>query len=842
MDESRGSDFSSCGDREPERVESCGASSCQSPKQVRLPAGPQRHAEHEQGAAQVPAPGLGRRDSERMDHGGDSAADHRDPATDGGDRKDQGNHGDAGVGQTAESSPTTQVGHGEVRARRPGSAPVRERDHSKDGEDGDGSHPGHLNGPRGGRRGVRETCGSDLQGVEEDMPNLCLLGGPHQRGEQGSRPSPSSLGAMVGQDTIRGSNGCQDGGRPQPQSPDEPCLDRKDSKLRQEGRSLGRLWQECKGQDCCQQSRAPMGEHDVRERKQPTATTGHGGNDQGLEGRAGRPQGGEAEEKGSRILGGPAEEVLSTGHTTQGEGQEANETGHSRNFGVISESVASRLEEESRALIPGLFQALVSHGRPVLMEVACAPDSLLSMAVQERTGVESSATRASIWNGCDLSQGSGVKLVLARLKIERPEHVWISTPCGPFSPMQNVNQRTDAQRQELQEKRRHAQKIYVGAAIVMRSCIQMGIHCSWEWAERCEAWRLPLMQRLLKQLNLHVAITKGCTVGLRDRAGVPMQKGWKVATTHERLAQVLNRPCRCPKGFRHGKCEGSETRKSERYTTAYARLVAQALTQELTATSVHRECHGESVLLNLFGEGETCTCQDDFLKPSGAKCGWCLQGQGTSEGSGFRAPQVEPHQVSQASGCIQGCHNLEEVGKVTLRPEVQKELESTSQTFMAQGDFSDRAWEDLISRIRKGEQNTIQGQENPRIGSGACCDIQGPETPPEALEGSKGKWLSFGACCGRSGPLVSDETLKYPETCRYVNMWLGKRLPKGRKWTSTKLWLENPRGLYKELGGDERYPKGVILLGNEEETGIWSETTLRGREQGINPEQSIPPV
>ena len=190
--------------------------------------------------------------------------------------------------------------------------------------------------------------------------------------------------------------------------------------------------------------------------------------------------------------------------------------------------MAARLEGESPTLIPGLFQALVSHGRPVLMEVVCAPDSLLSMAVQERTGVESSATRASIWNGCDLCHGRGVKLVLDRLKVERPENVWISTPCGPFSPMQNVNQRTETQRQELQEKRRYAQKIDVGAAIVMRSCIQLGIHCTWEWAERCEAWRLPLMQRLLRQLNLHVAVTKGCSVGLRDRAGVPMQKGGKL--------------------------------------------------------------------------------------------------------------------------------------------------------------------------------------------------------------------------------------------------------------------------------------------------------------------------
>ena len=198
----------------------------------------------------------------------------------------------------------------------------------------------------------------------------------------------------------------------------------------------------------------------------------------------------------------------------------------------------------------------------------------------------------------------------------------------------------------------------------------------------------------------------------------------------------------------------------------YARLVAQALTQELTTISVHRECHGESVLPSLFGEGETCTCQDDFLKPSGAKCGWCLQGQGTSMGSGFRAPQVKPHQASKASGFVPGCHNLEESGQVTLRPETQKELEYMSQALIAQGDFSDRAWEELISQIRKGEQNTTQGQENTRVGFGACSENQDPKAPTEALECSKGKWVSFRACRGSSGPSVSDETSRYPETCR----------------------------------------------------------------------------
>ena len=118
----------------------------------------------------------------------------------------------------------------------------------------------------------------------------------------------------------------------------------------------------------------------------------------------------------------------------------------------LSAGLASKLEYESQSLVPGLFQGLGEGGRSVLLEVACEPDSLISSAVQDLTGRENAASRASIWNGCDLSCAAGVKLVLQRLDLGRPSNVWIATPCGPFSPLQHTNARTETQRQELQEK------------------------------------------------------------------------------------------------------------------------------------------------------------------------------------------------------------------------------------------------------------------------------------------------------------------------------------------------------------------------------------------------------
>ena len=81
----------------------------------------------------------------------------------------------------------------------------------------------------------------------------------------------------------------------------------------------------------------------------------------------------------------------------------------------LSQRKARHLEESSLSFIPSLFQQLVATNergskRPALMEVACAPDSLLTRAVQDLAGREDSAS-CSLWNSSDLSTPEGLRLV-----------------------------------------------------------------------------------------------------------------------------------------------------------------------------------------------------------------------------------------------------------------------------------------------------------------------------------------------------------------------------------------------------------------------------------------------
>ena len=324
----------------------------------------------------------------------------------------------------------------------------------------------------------------------------------------------------------------------------------------------------------------------------------------------------------------------------------------------LSLSESQGLEEQSWAVIPRLFEDLKGSSRPLLMEVCCTPNSILTEVVRSSEGREDAAVRCSLFNGCDLSKGSGVRLVLERIDLERPRNVWISPPCDPYSPLQHLNERTESQRRELEEKRKHAQKLYVGASVVFRYCMDQGVHCTWEWAERCEAWRLPVMQKLRSHYQLFEAVAQGCRVNLRTKKdGRLMKKGWRIVTSHERMSQLMNLPCRCEKGFSHGQCTGQDTARTGLYTKEFAKRVYKALRFELNHHGVLQECLGVSSLPSRFGEGDVCTC-GEFRHPKfHVPCGSCTLGRcqvpfGSNRGYQRCSPEpevpvppgiVEPH-------------------------------------------------------------------------------------------------------------------------------------------------------------------------------------------------------
>lgn len=121
--------------------------------------------------------------------------------------------------------------------------------------------------------------------------------------------------------------------------------------------------------------------------------------------------------------------------------------------------------------------------------------------IGELTKTEVSAQRLSIWIDFDISTGRGVKGVLDRIDSCTPEIVWLPPEGGPFSVMQNINQRTDEQRSDLEHKRKQVLKQYMGCAIIYQYCVQRSVHVVWELSQSRQAWPLPVLQNLVKDIN-----------------------------------------------------------------------------------------------------------------------------------------------------------------------------------------------------------------------------------------------------------------------------------------------------------------------------------------------------
>ena len=448
---------------------------------------------------------------------------------------------------------------------------------------------------------------------------------------------------------------------------------------------------------------------------------------------------------------------------------------------------ARHLEEESWASVPRVFEGLVTFGRTVLMEVACSETSLLAKEVQELCGDESAASRCSWWNNCDLATDAGVRLVLNRIELEQPAHVWISPPCGPYSPLQNVNSRTEAQKEELRLKREAAMRIYVGACVVFHACVQRGIHVTLELSERCQAWRLPIFQSLRSKYGLYQTVAKGCRVGLRDKAGVLMQKGWRVLTTHRRLSELLELPCRCPKTFKHGKCEGSAATQSELYTKEFAKRAAKGIVQELDLTSLMQECNKTTSLPPQFGLGSFCTCNEVSLPLRPRKCGMCLCGENTGDTQGPSSYLVE--------------EDLDEALHVNqdLIDMLEAKAKSLNRDKAFQHDQCEAFLRDLQQVKDCSHRNIVSSQAS--------------------------KYLVFGAYSHGNQYGITKRTLQFPQTVGYLLSYLKYWSGKAPIASSLVINFNHQVAMHRDVHNSKEYPNSIIGLGPYKHGELWVEGT-----------------
>ncbi|MCR9076734.1 MAG: hypothetical protein NXI07_11925, partial [bacterium] len=202
---------------------------------------------------------------------------------------------------------------------------------------------------------------------------------------------------------------------------------------------------------------------------------------------------------------------------------------------------ANSLQIQAQTEPQQAWAAAISYGRPRLAEVCCTADSVLGTEFNRLGG---DVRRYSEWNGFDLTRRSSALQLLEELRQTRPLHVWFSPPCGPESPMQNANQRTDEQIFALTRKRHKVHRIQRHISMIIHNLTPDGdIETHVEQPRRCGSWRNNF-RHLVADQGRYTAVVDGCMYGLKcPHTGVAHQKRWWINTSSGPLARQMERFC-----------------------------------------------------------------------------------------------------------------------------------------------------------------------------------------------------------------------------------------------------------------------------------------------------------
>ena len=126
------------------------------------------------------------------------------------------------------------------------------------------------------------------------------------------------------------------------------------------------------------------------------------------------------------------------------------------------------------------------------MEVCSGPESRLTACIQQMGG---KAERIGLHNNMDLTTSLGLERAREFCDVTAPRYLHLSPVCGPTSPLQELNTRTDEQREKLRKKQTYARKMSKACLQLAEEQPMRGGHMTWEWPRRNKAWKYNEVQR-----------------------------------------------------------------------------------------------------------------------------------------------------------------------------------------------------------------------------------------------------------------------------------------------------------------------------------------------------------
>ena len=244
--------------------------------------------------------------------------------------------------------------------------------------------------------------------------------------------------------------------------------------------------------------------------------------------------------------------------------------------------LVNKYEKELMSMTAEIKHSTTSQRKLDVLEVFCGPNSQLT---KQCNNLGYYAERLG-YAQCDLQSPEGRTMLFKGLLQKRPENVWFSPACGPWSGWSTLNgSRSVEAWDELQESRmKHLEQIALGV-VLLRYQRNQGRHFHWEQSQASLMFKLPYLSEVhhyTKAVDFDM-----CQAGnLQDpESGKFIKKGMTILSTSQRVLNSLKNK-KCHGNHHHQVIEGSvkvglsrmnRSTFSEAYPRKFARDLAKVL-------------------------------------------------------------------------------------------------------------------------------------------------------------------------------------------------------------------------------------------------------------------------
>ena len=225
----------------------------------------------------------------------------------------------------------------------------------------------------------------------------------------------------------------------------------------------------------------------------------------------------------------------------------------------------------------------------VLIELGCEDDSELTEAVRpdclavritEQDDFTRKSTRRAVHGIIRLCELYGVEV-----------HVWVSIPCTAGCPWRSDNDKLGRPTGDLEL----TERLIKAAVAACHHVSKIGGTFSWEWPHGNHLWKNKQVSELVAKRKARRCLASTAALGMKfptkghpqdeniefkDAQTMLLRKQWEIATSHQGIAQALERYAKVPdaeKGEVFVECRGRLAKASARYTPLLADTVWTAL-------------------------------------------------------------------------------------------------------------------------------------------------------------------------------------------------------------------------------------------------------------------------